>query len=95
MTTPSSSSSLSLGLAIAFAATSLPLSALGIAVSVHLPAYFAANIGVELAVVGAAFAIVRFIDIPIEPTLGILMDRTRSPIGRYRLWTLLGSARRS
>ena len=91
MTTPSSSSSLSLGLAIAFAATSLPLSALGIAVSVHLPAYFAANIGVELAVVGAAFAIVRFIDIPIEPTLGILMDRTRSPIGRYRLWTLLGA----
>jgi Na+/melibiose symporter-like transporter len=80
-----------LGLAISFAATSLPLSALGIAVSVHLPAYFAANIGVELAVVGAAFAIVRFIDIPIEPALGILMDRTRSPIGRYRLWTLLGA----
>jgi hypothetical protein len=76
---------------MAFAATSLPLSALGIAVSVHLPAYFAANIGVELAVVGAAFAIVRFIDIPIEPALGILMDRTRSPIGRYRLWTLLGA----
>ena len=91
MTTPSSSSSLSLGLAIAFAATSLPLSALGLAGSVHLPASFAANIGVELAVVGAAFAIVRFIDIPIEPTLGILMDRTRSPIGRYRLWTLLGA----
>ena len=88
---PSSSSPLPLGLALAFSATSLPLSALGIAVSVHLPAYFAANIGVELAVVGAAFAIVRFIDIPIEPTLGILMDRTRSPIGRYRLWTLLGA----
>ncbi|WP_397421738.1 MFS transporter [Phenylobacterium sp.] len=86
-----SSSSLPLGLAISFAATSLPLSALGIAVSVHLPAYFAANIGVELAVVGAAFAIVRFIDIPIEPALGILMDRTKSPIGRYRLWTLLGA----
>jgi GPH family glycoside/pentoside/hexuronide:cation symporter len=86
-----SSSTLPLGLAISFAATSLPLSALGIAVSVHLPAYFAANIGVELAVVGAAFAIVRFIDIPIEPALGILMDRTRSPIGRYRLWTLLGA----
>ncbi|WP_397404253.1 MFS transporter [Phenylobacterium sp.] len=92
MTKPANSSStLPLGLAISFAATSLPLSALGIAVSVHLPAYFAANIGVELAVVGAAFAIVRFIDIPIEPALGILMDRTRSPIGRYRLWTLLGA----
>ena len=86
-----SSSSLSIGLALTFAATSLPLSALGIAVSVHLPAYFAANIGVELTVVAAAFAIVRFIDVPIEPALGILMDRTRSPIGRYRLWTLAGA----
>lgn len=91
MTKTSGSSSLSLGLALTFAATSLPLSALGIAVSVHLPAYFAANIGVELTVVAAAFAIVRFIDVPIEPALGILMDRTRSPIGRYRLWTLAGA----
>ena len=82
---------LSTSLALSFAATSLPLSALGIAVSVHLPAYFAANIGVELTVVAAAFALVRFIDIPIEPTLGIMMDRTRSPIGRYRLWTILGA----
>ena len=89
--TKTSSSSLSLGLALTFAATSLPLSALGIAVSVHLPAYFAANIGVELTVVAAAFAIVRFIDVPIEPALGILMDRTRSSFGRYRLWTLAGA----
>lgn len=90
-TPPAAPERLSPSLALAFAATSLPLSALGIAVSVHLPAYFAANIGVELTVVAAAFALVRFIDIPIEPTLGIAMDRTRSPIGRYRLWMLMGA----
>jgi Na+/melibiose symporter-like transporter len=82
---------LSLGLALAFAATSLPLSALGLAAAVHLPSYFAANIGVPLTVVGAAFALVRFIDVPIEPALGIAMDRTRTRFGRYRLWTVLGA----
>lgn len=82
---------LSLGLALAFAATSLPLQALQIAVAVHLPAYFAATIGVELAVVGGAFALVRMIDVPIEPALGIAMDRTRSRFGRYRLWMVLGT----
>lgn len=82
---------LSLGTALAFAATSLPLQALGIAVAVHLPAYFAASIGVELAVVGAAFGLVRLIDVPIEPALGLAMDRTHTRWGRYRFWTLLGA----
>jgi Na+/melibiose symporter-like transporter len=77
--------------ALAFAATSLPLQALGIAVAVHLPAYFAANIGVPLAVVAAAFGTVRLIDVPIEVGLGLGMDRTRSRFGRYRLWTLIGA----
>lgn len=88
---PARDAPLPLGLALAFAATSLPLSALGIAVSVHLPAYFAASIGVELTVVAAAFAIVRFIDVPIEPALGIMMDRTRTRFGRYRLWMIAGA----
>jgi len=82
---------LPLGLALAFAATSLPIQAMLISAAVHLPAYFAANIGVELTVVAAAFATVRLIDVPIEPALGIAMDRTRSRWGRYRLWTVLGA----
>ncbi len=82
---------LSLGLALTFAATALPLQALQIAVAVHLPAYFAASIGVELTVVAAAFATVRLIDVPIEPALGIAMDRTRTRFGRYRVWMALGA----
>ena len=81
---------LPLGLALAFAATSLPIAALSIAVAVHLPAYFAASIGVELAVVGAAFGLVRLIDVPVEPILGLVMDRTRTRWGRYRVWTIAG-----
>lgn len=82
---------LPLSLALAFAATSMPLQALAIAISVHLPAYFAASIGVELAVVGAAFGLARMIDVPIEPVMGLAMDRTRTRWGRYRFWTLLGA----
>lgn len=82
---------LPLSVALTFAATSLPLQALMIAVAVHLPAYFAASIGVPLAVVAAAFGTVRLIDVPIEVVLGLGMDRTRTRFGRYRLWTLVGA----
>ncbi|WP_374472988.1 MFS transporter [Phenylobacterium sp.] len=88
---PARAGRLPLTAALAFAATSLPLQALAIAVAVHLPAYFAANIGVPLAVVAAAFGTVRLIDVPIEVALGLGMDRTRSRFGRYRLWTLIGA----
>lgn len=82
---------LALSTIMAFAATSLPLSALTIAIAVFLPKYFASNVGISLAAVGGAFAIVRLIDIPLDPLLGMAMDRTRSPWGRYRLWTGLGA----
>lgn len=82
---------LPLSLALAFAATSLPLQALAIAVAVHLPAYFAATVGVELVVVGAAMGAVRLIDVPVEVALGLGMDRTRTRWGRYRLWMIAGA----
>lgn len=81
---------LPLTLALTFAATSLPLQALVLAVAVHLPAYFAASIGVSLAVVGAAMGTVRLIDVPVEVALGLAMDRTRTRLGRYRLWMMAG-----
>ena len=82
---------MSLPAVLAFSATSIPVSALILAVSVHLPRYFASHMELSLAVVGAAFALVRAIDIPLDPMLGLLMDRTRTRIGRYRFWTLLGA----
>jgi len=76
---------------LAFASASIPIQALVLAVSVHLPRYFASHIGLELAVVGAAFAMVRLVDIPIDVFLGTAMDRTRTRFGRYRVWLTLGS----
>jgi len=81
---------LSLPAVLAFAATGLPIGALQLALTVHLPRYFASHMGLSLAVVGTAFALVRAIDIPLDPLLGLMMDRTRSRFGRYRLWALGG-----
>ena len=82
---------LSLGRTFTFSATSLPVMALVLALTVHLPPYFAASLGVPLAAVGAVFGFCRTIDIPIEPMLGLAMDRTRTRWGRFRLWTLIGA----
>lgn len=75
---------------LAFAAAALPIGALQLALTVQLPRYFASHMGLSLAVVGAAFALVRAIDIPLDPLLGLAMDRTRSRFGRYRLWAIGG-----
>lgn len=82
---------LSLPAVMAFASASIPIAALQLAISVHLPRYFASSIGLELAVVGLAFSLVRLIDIPIDAVIGVAMDRTRTKFGRYRLWMLLGA----
>jgi Na+/melibiose symporter-like transporter len=81
---------LPLSTTLAFAATQVPIGAMALAISVHLPRYFASTLGLSLAVVGAAFAMVRLIDIPLDPWMGLAMDRTRSRFGRYRLWTWIG-----
>ncbi|WP_333586848.1 MFS transporter [Phenylobacterium sp.] len=89
--TAASSRQLKLSTILAFACTSLPLSALTIAMAVYLPRHFATEIGISLAAVGSAFALVRLIDIPLDPLLGVAMDRTRTRFGRYRLWTVIGA----
>jgi Na+/melibiose symporter-like transporter len=74
-----------------FASASIPIQALVLSISVHFPRYFASEVGLPLAMVGAAFAMVRLIDIPIDTFLGMAMDRTRTRFGRYRVWLVLGT----
>jgi GPH family glycoside/pentoside/hexuronide:cation symporter len=76
---------------LTFSVATIPVSALGIALGIYLPRYFASHLAVPLAVVAGAFTLVRLIDIPVDPILGVLMDRTRTPLGRYRVWLLVGA----
>ena len=76
---------------IVFSTLNLPLAALAIAVSAYVPAYFASHLSMSLTAVGATFGLVRAIDIPVDPLLGIAMDRTLNRLGRYRVWVLAGA----
>lgn len=87
----STAPNMSMPAVMAFACASIPIQALVLAISVHMPRYFASHVGLELAAVGAAFAMVRLVDIPIDVWLGAAMDRTRSRFGRYRVWLALGA----
>lgn len=81
---------MSLSAILVFALSTLPTNALGVAILVYLSPYFASHLGVPLTVVGAAFFIVRWIDFFVDPLLGMMMDRTRTRLGRYRVWQIIG-----
>jgi GPH family glycoside/pentoside/hexuronide:cation symporter len=75
---------------LTFAVANMPNVAQGIALLIFLPRYFASHLHVSLVDIGLASAVVRAIDIGVDPALGVLMDRTRTSLGRYRVWLLAG-----
>jgi Na+/melibiose symporter-like transporter len=81
---------LSLGTVITFSLSSMPMSALGVVLLVYLPPYLASHLGVSLAVIGGVWALVRLIDLGIDPLLGFMMDRSDTRFGRYRAWLAAG-----
>ena len=91
MTQGAKAQRLSIGRIVLFALASLPVSALATALLIYLPPHLATQLGVPLAVVAGTWATVRFIDIGVDPVLGVLMDHTRTAIGRYRPWMILGT----
>jgi glycoside/pentoside/hexuronide:cation symporter, GPH family len=82
---------LSLPALIAFSLPGLPIGALAVALTVYLPRYYAGHFGVGLSAVGIAFMAVRLIDMTFDPGIGILMDRTLTALGRYRVWLIAGA----
>ena len=76
--------------ALSFSTLAFPLGALAVAVSVYIPPFFASHLGVNLTSIGVAFFVVRMLDMGVDPVLGLVMDRTRTRWGRYRVWVLIG-----
>jgi Na+/melibiose symporter-like transporter len=81
---------LSLARIAVFSLSTIPAAALGAVLVVYIPPYLAGNMGVSLAAIGGVWMAVRLIDIFIDPLLGYTMDRTQTPLGRYRNWILGG-----
>jgi Na+/melibiose symporter-like transporter len=66
------------------------MGAFAVALPVYLPNHYASRLGLPLAIIGLAFTGVRLIDILFDPAIGMFMDRSRTPLGRYRPWMLAG-----
>ena len=87
---PSAGHSISWPRLVAFALPGLPIGGLAVALSVYLPRFYASHIGLSLAAVGTAFMVVRLVDMLFDPVIGVVMDHTRTRLGRYRVWLLCG-----
>ncbi len=82
---------LAFGALLPFSAPYLVIGAMDLAVFVYLPQYFAGHLDVGAALIGGVWMGVRLFDILIDVSLAVLMDRTRTPIGRYRVWLPAGA----
>jgi len=74
----------------AFSMGSIPAYLLLSVMGVYLPKFYASHLGISLLVLGSTIAMIRLADLGVDIVLGILMDKTKTPIGRYRPWYLLG-----
>ena len=87
---PSAHARLPLATILTFSLPAIPVASLVVGLTIYLQPYIAEHLGVGLTMVGLAWGAVRLIDIPIDPLLGVLMDRTRTRFGRYRVWLVAG-----
>jgi GPH family glycoside/pentoside/hexuronide:cation symporter len=88
--TTASSDRLPLPRLIAFSAGAIPGAMVLGMMGVYLPRFYAAHLGISLLTLGGAIAVIRLSDIGVDLGLGWLMDKTRTPMGRFRPWYLVG-----
>lgn len=95
MSSPSAAKSapadnLSLPLVLSFVSATIPAAVLLSMLGVFLPRYFA-TLGLSLFAVGGTISLVRLVDtFAVDLPLGWLMDKTATPIGRYKPWYIAG-----
>jgi glycoside/pentoside/hexuronide:cation symporter, GPH family len=82
---------LPLRIALPFSAPTIPISAIGLVAAVYLPNYFASHLALSMTAIGLVWMSVRLVDLPADVVLAILMDHTRSRLGRYRPWLVAGA----
>ena len=73
-----------------FASLAVPIYAAQMPLTVYLPAIYAQQYGLSLAVIGSIFLAERLWGALADPLIGSLSDRTRSRLGRRRPWIAAG-----
>lgn len=76
---------------MAYSSLALPLAALTMPVYIFLPTYYAQDLGLGFSLVGLTLLAARLLDVISDPVIGILGDKTRSEIGRRKIWILGGA----
>ena len=77
---------LSRAVLLAYGLPGLPLAALLLPLYVTLPAFYAVDLGLGFATVGAVLLLARLWDVVTDPGSGALSDRLSTPFGRRRPW---------
>ena len=76
----------------AYGSLALPLSMIGLPLSIYLAPFYAGELGLPLAVLGLAMVLARLSDVITDPLIGMASDNIRTRFGRRRIWIPLGIA---
>ncbi len=82
---------LSRPLLAAMALPGVPLAAFSLPVYVHIPAFYAVEMGLGVTLVGVVLLFARIWDVFTDPLVGWLSDRTHGRYGRRRPWIVAGA----
>ena len=69
----------------AFGLVALPLSTIGLPLTIYLAPFYAGEMGLSLAALGTAMMLARIVDVGVDPFIGVASDRMRSRFGRRGL----------
>jgi len=83
-------SKLSLWQILSYGSVMLPLSMGWVTLMMFIPTYYAVDLGLGLGLVGVLFAAGRLFDFITDPAIGLLTDKTQSPIGARKPWMIFG-----
>ncbi len=76
----------------AFGAVAMPLSTIGLPLTIYLAPFYAGEMGLSLAALGTAMMLARILDVAVDPFIGSASDRLHTRFGRRKPWLVAGSA---
>jgi glycoside/pentoside/hexuronide:cation symporter, GPH family len=75
-----------------FGAVALPLSTIGLPLTIYLAPFYAGEMGLSLAALGTAMMLARILDVVVDPFIGSMSDRLNTRFGKRKPWLAAGSA---
>jgi Na+/melibiose symporter-like transporter len=74
---------------LCYAGVTIPMAAMGMPISIYLPQFYSAELGLSLVIVGSVFTLARVWDLVTDPLMGWIIDRFDTRWGRRKHWIVL------